>query len=134
MPLIVNQVEISLANLTCFEDGTLDQCLEDKITPLAWSPLAGGQLGDGPKKLLPSQEGYRIQPVVEALEAIAQARGASRIAVALAWLLRHPSRIVPIVGSANPENIRAATRVDALELTRDEWYRLLEAARGERLP
>ena len=134
MPLIVNQVEISLANLTCFEDGTLDQCLEEKITPLAWSPLAGGQLGDGPKKLLPSQEAYRIQPVVEVLEAIAQARGVRRIAVALAWLLRHPSRIVPIVGSANPDNIRAATHADTLELTRDEWYRLLEAARGERLP
>src|SRR5262249_13209405 len=55
MRLVVNQVEISLANLTCFEDGTLDQCLAEKITPLAWSPLAAGKLGVGPKRLLPSQ-------------------------------------------------------------------------------
>ena len=47
MPLIVNQVEISLANLTCFDDGTLDQCLAKNITPLAWSPLGGGKLADG---------------------------------------------------------------------------------------
>jgi predicted oxidoreductase len=134
MPLIVHQVEISLANLSVFEDGTLDQCLAEKITPLAWSPLAGGLLGDGAKALLPWQEGYRTKPINAALELIAKARGATRTAVALAWLLRHPSHIIPIVGSTNPANIRQAAKADALELTRDEWYRLLEAARGERLP
>src|ERR1700722_5736500 len=47
MPLLVNQVEISLARLGCFTDGMLDQCLAEKMTPLAWSPLARGWLGDG---------------------------------------------------------------------------------------
>src|ERR1051325_7736727 len=51
MPLIVNQVEISLAKLDCFTDGTLDQCLIEKMTPLAWSPMAGGFLGDGAKRV-----------------------------------------------------------------------------------
>src|SRR5690606_5227799 len=45
MPLIVNQVEIHLGRLDCFHDGTLDQCLERNITPLAWSPIGGGFLG-----------------------------------------------------------------------------------------
>jgi len=134
MPLIVNQVEISLANLACFEDGTLDQCLADKITPMAWSPLAGGQIGDGARQLLPSQETYRPQTFLPALDAIARKRGASRTVVALAWLLKHPSGIVPIVGSTNPDRIRDATRAPDVELTREEWYRLLEAARGQRLP
>ena len=134
MPLIVNQVEISLANLTAFEDGALDQCLAEKITPLAWSPLAGGLLGDGAKALLPWQEGYRTKPINAALEGIAKARGSTRTAVALAWLIKHPANIVPIVGSTNPANIRQAAKADAIDLTRDEWYRLLEAARGERLP
>lgn len=134
MPLIVNQIEISLANQTAFHDGTLDQCLAEKIAPLAWSPLAGGQLGDGAKNLLPWQQGYHIKPVVGALDQMARERGATRTAVALAWLLKHPAKIVPIVGSANPENIRRAVEADALELTREEWYRLVEAARGERLP
>jgi predicted oxidoreductase len=134
MPLIVHQVEISLANRTVFEDGTLDQCLAEKITPLAWSPLAGGLLGDGAKALLPWQEGYRTKPINAALELVAKARGTTRIGVALAWLMKHPSNIIPIVGSTNPANIRQAAKADALDLTRDEWYRLLEAARGERLP
>jgi predicted oxidoreductase len=134
MPLIVNQVEISLANLKAFHDGTLDQCLAEKITPMAWSPLAGGQLGDGAKNLLPSQMAYRTKPVVATLDRLAKERGASRTAVALAWLLKHPSRIVPIVGSTNPASIREAVRADDLELSRDEWYSLLGEARGERLP
>ena len=134
MPLIVNQVEISLANLGAFSDGTLDQCLAEKITPMAWSPLAGGQLGDGGKQLLPSQMGYRTKPVVAALDRLARERGASRTAIALAWLLKHPSRIIPIVGSINPASICEAVRADELELSREEWYSLLAEARRERLP
>jgi predicted oxidoreductase len=134
MRLLVNQVEISLAKRTSFDDGTLEQCLIDKITPMAWSPLAGGQLGDGAKKLLPSQEGYQPQRFLPVLDAVAQAHGASRTTMALAWLLKHPSGIVPIIGSTNPQRIREATRACDVELSRDEWYRLLEAARGERLP
>lgn len=134
MPLIVNQVEISLAKLTCFEDGTLDQCVQDKITPLAWSPLAGGILGSGARRLLPWQEAYRPDRIVVELDALAKKKGATRTAVALAWLLMHPSGIVPIVGSTNPQSIREAARADDLELTREEWYRLLESSRGERVP
>jgi predicted oxidoreductase len=134
MPLIVNQIEISLANRASFEDGTLDQCLSEKITPLAWSPLAGGLLADGPKALLPFQEGYRTKQIVTVLDDIAKERGSGRTAVALAWLLKHPANIVPIVGSTQPQNIKAAARADSINLSREEWYRLLEAARGERLP
>ncbi len=132
--LIVNQVEISLANLSRFEDGTLDQCLATGMVPMAWSPLAGGQLGDGATKILPSQKGYKCKPIIAALQRIAKARGVSRVEVALAWLLRHPANIVPIVGSADPENIRRAAGAAELGLSREEWYQLMEAARGERLP
>jgi predicted oxidoreductase len=134
MPLIVNQVEISLANLGAFNNGTLDQCLAESITPMAWSPLAGGQLGDGGKRMLPSQMGYRTKPLVAALDRLAKERGTSRTVIALGWLLKHPSRIIPIVGSTNPASIRAAARADELELSREEWYSLLAEARGERLP
>ena len=134
MKLVVNQVEISLANLGRFEDGTIDQCLAEHITPMAWSPLAGGKLGDGATKILPSQKAYRTRGVTTVLDKVAKAHGVSRTAVALAWLLKHPSGILPIVGSTDPEHIRAAARAAEIELSRDEWYRLLEAARGERLP
>jgi len=134
LPLIAHQIEISLAHLEPFEDGTLDQCLAQHMTPLAWSPLASGKIGAGAKRLLPSQEAYRPELFLPALEAVAQARGASRTRVALAWLLRHPSNIVPLIGSTNPERIRDAAKAVELELTREEWYRLFIAARGEPLP
>jgi predicted oxidoreductase len=133
-PLVVNQVEISLAQLATFFDGTLDQCQELKVTPLAWSPLGGGLLGDGGKDLLPAQQFYRPEKVVKVLDTIAAARGVSRMVVALAWLLRHPAGIVPIVGSTDPGRIQAAVAATENELTREEWYRLFTAARGEPLP
>ena len=133
MPLVVHQVEISIAHLNPFLDGTLDQCLTQKMTPLAWSPLARGVLGDGPSGPLgmPVTGGDRIVPV---LDAIAKERGTSRMVVALSWLLKHPSKIIPIVGSTNPGRIREALKAADLELTREEWYRLLLAGRGEPLP
>ena len=134
MPLIVNQVEISLAKLDCLADGTLDQCLTAQITPLAWSPLGGGLLGDGAKSILPSLQGFQPAGIVNALDDIAKARGVSRTVVALAWLLKHPSRMIPILGSTDPQRIRDATRAAELDLTREEWYRLLLAARGAPLP
>jgi predicted oxidoreductase len=133
-PVIVHQLEISLARLAPFTDGSLDQCLAGRMTPLAWSPLAGGLIGDGASKLLPAQRQYRLDALLPVLDDIAAARGVSRTLIALAWLMKHPSRIVPIVGSANPDRIRETARAADLELTREEWYRLFVAARGEPLP
>jgi predicted oxidoreductase len=134
MPLIVNQVEISLAQLGSFDDGTLDQCLAEKITPMAWSPLGGGHLGDCAGRVLPWQRAYQSSRVNGVLDAIAQQRGATRAMVALAWLLRHPAGIIPVIGSTKPENVRMAARADDFELSREEWYQLLAAARSEALP
>jgi predicted oxidoreductase len=134
MPIVVHQVEISLAKLDAFTDGTLDQCLIEKLTPMAWSPLAAGLLGAGASALLPSQKSYQTERFLPAVEAIAKAHGTTRTNVALAWLLKHPACIQPIVGSINPDRIREATKATELELDREEWYRLLIAARGEPMP
>jgi predicted oxidoreductase len=134
MPLVVHQVEISLAYLTCFSDGTLDQCLTEKMTPLAWSPLAGGVLGSGWQLGPQDPRRSRLLPLQKELDAVAAERGTSRSLVALAWLLKHPSKIVPIIGTIKPDRIREAVKADDLDLTREEWYRLLLAARGEKLP
>jgi predicted oxidoreductase len=134
MPLVVHQVEISLAKLDAFTDGTLDQCLIEKITPMAWSPLAAGLIGGGATRLLAWQKTYQPEKFLSELDEVAKQRGASRTAIALAWLLKHPSRIQPVIGSVNPDRIREAAKADDLELSREEWYRLLLAARGEPLP
>jgi len=134
MPLVAHQVEISLAKLEAFTDGTLDQCLIERLTPLAWSPLAAGLLGQGAGELLPSQKGYRPERFLPVVDEVARDRDATRTSVALAWLLKHPGKILPIIGSVRPERIREAAQAVELELTREEWYRLLIAARGEPLP
>lgn len=134
MPLIANQVEISLARLDCFHDGTLDQCLVEQITPMAWAPLAAGRLADtGPIDLQAPDHAHRIH-VRETLDLVARERGVTRSVAALAWLIKHPSKIIPVIGTTNPERIRDAINATEIELTRDEWYRLMEAACGERLP
>jgi predicted oxidoreductase len=84
--------------------------------------------------LLPSQQGYQTAAINAALDVIARDRGCSRTAVALAWLLKHPAKIMPVIGTIQPGRIREAATADDLELTREEWYRLLLAARGTPLP
>ncbi len=133
-PLVVNQVEFSLAHLAPLEDGTLDQCLAESMTLMAWSPLAGGKLGDGSRRVLPSQEGYDTARIQAELATLAHERGTTRTALALAWLLRHPAGVMPIVGSTDPARIREAAAAADLSLSREEWYRLLIAARPVPLP
>ncbi len=133
MPLLVHQVEISLHKLACLNDGTLDQCLQEKMTPLAWSPLGAGKIcSTGPIDMQSPDHAQR-QKLRDVLDEIARGHGVTRGVVALAWLLRHPAGIVPIIGSTNPERIQENAKADSLELTRYEWYRLLEAAVGHRL-
>jgi len=132
-PLLVNQIEISLLQLAALDDGTLDHCQAQKLTPLAWSPLGAGLLADGAVDLLPAQTSYRPAAVVAALDAIALQRGITRTAAALAWLLAHPARIVPIIGSSDPARIRAAAAAVDAHLSREEWYQLLTIARGSPL-
>lgn len=134
MPLAVNQVEIHLGRLDCFTDGTLDQCLADNITPLSWSPLGGGFLGDGSKVDPNHPRAEGLNKLMAVLDATANAHGVSRTAIALAWLLKHPSRIIPIIGSMKPEHIREAAKADDVELSREEWYTILTAARMQPLP
>ncbi len=134
MPLVVNQIQIHLLHLEPFHDGTLDQCLAEQITPLAWSPLAGGRLAEANPIDLHTPDHARRSHVREVLDQLAREYSVPRAAIALAWLLRHPSRIVPIIGSINAERILEATRALDLELTREQWYHLLEVALGQRLP
>src|SRR6185436_7754109 len=134
MPLVVNQVEIHLGRLDCLTDGTLDQCLEHDITPLAWSPLGGGFLGTGGTVDGKGSRPDGLRALLAKMDEIAKRLDVSRTVLALAWLLKHPAKIVPIVGSVNPDRIKDATRADSLELSREDWYRLYVAARMEGLP
>ena len=134
MKLICNQVEISLFHYNALEDGSLDYYQRHGVTPLAWSPLAQGKLGSEAPVSLRKVNHSQEQTVRDALHVVAMQEECCPTAIALAWLLRHPAGIVPIIGSTNPEHIREATKALDLLLSREEWYRLMAAAAGKPLP
>lgn len=126
-PLASIQPEFSPLVIDPIHDGVLDQALERDLTVLAWSPLAGGRLA------AVSPEG-RAGAVAAALEGLAAAHGVARTAIAYAWIMAHPARPIPIVGSQTVGRIREAADAVKVTLSRAEWYGVLTAARGTPLP
>lgn len=139
-PLVVNQVELSLLHHQMISDGvlfnlpgdtgtgrTLDYCREYGILVQAWSPLAGGRLFAG-------TSAKELRPTAELVAQLAEAKGVAPEAILLAWLLKHPAGIQPIIGTTNPDRLVASCRADAVELSREDWYALLAAVRGASVP
>lgn len=124
--LVATQPEISPLRITCIENGELDQAMRLGLTPLAWSPLGGGRLA------APVSE--RDLAVAAALDKVAGEQDVSRTVAAYSWLMAHPAGIVPIVGSQQVDRIAESTQALRVRWTRTDWYAVLVAARGERLP
>lgn len=124
--LVATQPEISPLRIACFENGEMDQAMMMGITPLAWSPLGGGRLIEPttPRELA----------VAAALDEFAASKGISRSVAAYSWLMAHPAGVVPIIGSQEAERIREAANAIDIRWSRQEWYGVFVAARGERLP
>jgi len=133
-PLVSTQPELSAWTVAPIDDGTLDQCLELGMTPLAWSPLAGGRLGQSVDEARAGADGARLAALLEKLDAIAAREASDRAAVALAFLLVHPAGVVPIIGTQREERIAAAVRAFDVQLSRRDWYEIFAAALGSPLP
>lgn len=126
-PLVTNEIQFSPLYLDTYHDGTLDLCQRLRVAPMAWSPLAGGRLFSGN-----SEQATRVRAELEAVGA--EHGGAPTDQVALAWALRHPSNIVPILGTGKIERVKVAAGAEAIELSREQWLRVWVASTGERLP
>jgi predicted oxidoreductase len=122
LPLVTTQPEFSVWHSDPVRDGTFDQCLERGVTPLAWSPLGGGRIA------------VADDPVTLALERIAARHDVDASTVALAFVMTHPSRPVPILGTQRVERVHTAAAALELRLERTEWYELYQAGTGEPLP
>lgn len=121
--LVTNQIEISLVATECFINGDLAYLQERAIAPMAWSPLGGGSLfGEDNRQLL------------AALERIGAAQGVDATAVAVAWLLRHPARIIPVMGTNNIERIGKIGEAAKVEMDRQTWFELYTLAIGRNVP
>ena len=127
IPLASIQPEFSPLVLEPLADGTLDLAMQRRVSVLAWSPLAGGRLGD------PGDD-ERAQRVCAELDRQAQRCGISRAAATYAWIMAHPAGIIPIAGSQQASRIREAAVACQVEWTRADWYRVLVASRGVALP
>jgi len=125
--LASTQPEFSALAIAPISDGVLDQAMQHGMGVMAWSPLGGGRLGG-------ASDDARVIAVATALDEIAERQGVSRASVAYAWIMAHPSGAIPIVGSQQPERIAASTEALKVSLSRAEWYAVLTASRGERLP
>lgn len=125
-PLRVHQIEFSAGFVTPLFDGTLDQAMQQDIAVAAWSPLARGRLGDGGP-----EETAAVRAV---LNRLAAKYGAPLEAIAMAFLLAHPAPVTPILGTTSPVRLKACLAGADITLSRRDWYDIVEAVRGMRMP
>lgn len=122
-PIITNQVEISIITLEPFLDGTLDQCQKAGIIPMAWSPLGGGNIFNSTEE--------RDKRIVAVAQILASKYNCSPSQILLTWLLQHPAKILPVLGTAKADRIKEAVDAVSLRLTREEWFMLWRASTGK---
>ena len=121
-PLVTNQIELSLKQIAPFTNGDLAFHQQHGHVVMAWSPLGGGDLMTASNEL------------THRLDSIAKQSGVDRAAVATAFLLAHPAKITPVLGTNNLERISAISAAETVQLDRQDWFSLYEAALGSEVP
>lgn len=122
VPIVTNQVELSVTATGALWDGSLDHAQQHGYSPMIWSALGGGDLF--------ASTGERPTRIRATLEQVGSEVGLSVGATALAWVLRHPSSPVPVLGTMNRERLSDLAGAVGVPLERQEWFRILEAAQG----
>jgi len=146
VPIVANQLELSLANRGWLEEGllagtsdgknmsasvgTVEFCQQNNIQIQAWGSLAQGVYSGRPV----SNESAVIQDTAVLVAQLSEKYQTSREAIVLAWLMRHPADIRPVIGTANSKRIKACCEATSVTLTREDWYDLFVTARGVELP
>lgn len=120
----VNQIECSLLQLNPFMDGTLDQCQQHHIIPMAWSPLGGGNLFE-------ETDDERNKRIIAVAGLLAEKYNSSPDIILLSWLLTHPSSMLPVLGTSKAERVKAAVEATQIKLEREEWFMLWRASTGK---
>ena len=143
-PLLVNQLQMSLADINWLEEsvlvgmpeggqrhfgyGTVEYCQQQGVQVQSWGSLAKGVFSGAPPQN--AQHAATAQLVAQ----LSEHYSCSAEAIVLAWLMRHPSTIQPVIGTIQPARIAACTEACGITLSREHWYALYVAARGKALP
>lgn len=123
IPLITNQIELNFNQLQPLIDGSIDFLYERKIKPMIWSPLGGGSLfGNENVNLKLHFQQLKDKYNVEA------------DVLSLAWLLKHPAQLIPVLGTTKLHRIVSAVKACSIDLELQEWFQLYEAAMGNEVP
>lgn len=122
MPLVTNQIEMSPLSMQVLDDGTLDLCQQQGISPMLWSPLAGGRL------FSEDEQAIRLR---DALQSVANELALDSLdKVVYAWLLTLPCRPAIILGTGKLARVKAALDVKNIRLSHEQWYRIWSASKG----
>ena len=122
--ITVNQIEFSLTQHTAMHNGSLDHMTLNQITPMCWSPLG----------TIFREENESTQRIKEALKELTGKYNATEDQLLLAWILKHPSGIHPVIGTTNKERIANAVKASAIDLDLEDWFTLLVACQGHKVP
>lgn len=120
----VNQIEFSLAQHSAMYDGTLDQVIQKGIQAMSWSPLGS----------VFKSEDEQTARIHEVSDVLSEKYNAPKDVILLAWILKHPARVSPVIGTTNPERIKNANRALTLEMELEDWFDLLKASQGHEVP
>ena len=118
-PLVTNQLEISVSHNIPLFDGSLDVLMKNGVAPMAWSPLGGGKLvAGGADDLFVKASRYK----------------ATEAQLSLAWLLKHPASIFPVIGTTRPERIVESAKATDIKMDLQDWFEMLKVAQGKEMP
>ena len=121
----INQIEFSAVQCQALFDGSLDQMLKHKITPMAWAPLG---------QIFSSETTPQKKRILGVLEGMAATYNASPDQLLLAWILKHPSGILPVIGTTNIKRIETSLDAVSINLSTEDWFRILKASQGHEVP
>lgn len=124
IPVSANQIEFSLTQHNAMQNGSLDQMLQKSMQPMCWSPLGTIFKEETPQSI-------RIK---EVLDVLSKKYAVSNDVLLLAWILKHPAKISPVIGTTNKERILNANKALEINLDLEDWFLLLEASQGEEMP
>lgn len=124
VPVAVNQIEFSLTQHSAMHNGSLDHMTINNILPMSWSPL-------GSVFRETTEQTDRIK---KALKPLCDKYNASEDQVLLSWVLKHPAGVHPVIGTTTPERITKAVEAITINMDREDWFTLLVASQGHKVP
>ena len=124
IPIEVNQIEYSLTQNKAMYDGTIDYMTVNSVLPMAWSPLGS----------LFKEDNEQTRRIHKQLGELMDKYNASEDQLLLAWLLKHPSRIHPVIGTTDLTRITKSVEATQIDLDIEDWFLMLLASQGHKVP